>query len=74
MKKRFYQSSGMLLLNKALGTKLLVAMLVLVSVQLTAQDLTHYKRTVKELSSAKYQGRLCEGWCQQGWEVLAERV
>ena len=25
--------------------------------QLQAQDLTHYKRVVKEISSAKYQGR-----------------
>ena len=33
------------------------ALLVLAAVQMTAQDLPHYKRIIKELSSAKYQGR-----------------
>ena len=32
-------------------------LLVLCAIQLPAQDLQHYKRVVKELSSAKYQGR-----------------
>ena len=32
-------------------------LLVLCAIQLPAQDLGHYKRVVKELSSAKYQGR-----------------
>ena len=32
-------------------------LLVLCALQLPAQDLRHYKRVVKELSSAKYQGR-----------------
>ena len=31
--------------------------LVLVSAMVGAQDLAHYKRVIKELSSAKYQGR-----------------
>ncbi len=37
--------------------KIIWMLLLLVSVQLPAQDLAHYKRVVKELSSAKYQGR-----------------
>ena len=40
-----------------LSGKLLILLLALAAVQLGAQDLTHYKRVVKELSSAKYQGR-----------------
>lgn len=37
--------------------KLLLLLLTVAAVQLNAQDLKHYKRIVKELSSAKYQGR-----------------
>ena len=37
--------------------KLLIVLLALAAVQLNAQDMAHYKRVVKELSSAKYQGR-----------------
>ena len=37
--------------------KLIIILLALVSLQLPAQDLQHFKRIVKELSSAKYQGR-----------------
>ena len=37
--------------------ELLMALLVLVTIQLSAQDMAHYKRIVRELSSAKYQGR-----------------
>ena len=37
--------------------KLIIILLTLVSLQLPAQDLPHFKRIVKELSSAKYQGR-----------------
>lgn len=37
--------------------------LVLASIQVGAQDLTHFKRIVKELSSAKYQGR---GYAKDG--------
>ena len=37
--------------------KLLFILLALVGMQLNAQDMAHYKRIVKELSSAKYQGR-----------------
>ena len=36
---------------------LLTVLLALAAVQMTAQDLAHYKKVVKELSSAKYQGR-----------------
>ncbi|MBR4167439.1 MAG: M28 family peptidase [Bacteroidales bacterium] len=36
---------------------MLVLLLTVVSVQVYAQDMVHYKRVVKELSSAKYQGR-----------------
>ena len=37
--------------------KLLLLLLAAFSVQLYAQDMVHYKRVVKELSSARYQGR-----------------
>lgn len=37
--------------------KVLIILLALAAVQLQAQDMAHYKRVVKELSSAKYQGR-----------------
>ena len=43
--------------------KLLILLLALVTIQLNAQDLAHYKRIVKELSSAKYQGR---GYARDG--------
>lgn len=43
--------------------RLLLVALVLVTMQLQAQDLAHYKRVVKELSSAKYQGR---GYAEDG--------
>ena len=38
---------------------IIVAMVTmsLATTQLSAQDLAHYKKIVKELSSAKYQGR-----------------
>ena len=35
----------------------MLLLVALVATQLQAQDLTHYKRVVKEISSAKYQGR-----------------
>ena len=37
--------------------QILVLVLMLAAVQMQAQDLKHYQRIVKELSSAKYQGR-----------------
>ena len=37
--------------------KLILFLLALISLQLNAQDLTHYKQVVKELTSEKYQGR-----------------
>ena len=37
--------------------KIGILLLALVCLQLPAQDLAHYKKVVKELSSAKYQGR-----------------
>lgn len=43
--------------------KLLTTLLVLVSMQAGAQDLVHYKQIVKQLSSAKYQGR---GYAKNG--------
>ena len=43
--------------------KLLLLILAVVSVQLSAQDLAHYKKIVKELSLAKYQGR---GYAEDG--------
>ena len=43
--------------------KLLLLVLAVITVQLSAQDLAHYKKIVKELSSAKYQGR---GYAEDG--------
>ena len=43
--------------------KLLIILLALTSLQLNAQDLPYFKRIVKELSSAKYQGR---GYARDG--------
>ena len=43
--------------------KLIIILLALTAVQLGAQDLKHYKKVVKELSSAKYQGR---GYARDG--------
>ena len=43
--------------------KLLFLILALVTVQLGAQDMAHYKKIVKKLSSAKYQGR---GYAEDG--------
>ena len=43
--------------------KVLIVLLALVAVQLNAQDPAHYKRVVKELSSARYQGR---GYARDG--------
>ena len=37
--------------------RVLILLLALAAVQLGAQDMVHYKRIVKELSSARYQGR-----------------
>ena len=43
--------------------KFLILLLAFSAVHLHAQDLPHYKRIVKELSSAKYQGR---GYARDG--------
>ena len=43
--------------------KLLILFLALCCMQLGAQDLPHYKRIIKELSSARYQGR---GYARDG--------
>ena len=43
--------------NPSYFKRMLVLLLTVVSVQVYAQDMVHYKRVVKELSSAKYQGR-----------------
>ena len=43
--------------------KLVVLVLAFAAVQLYAQDMAHYKQMVKELSSAKYQGR---GYAKDG--------
>ena len=37
--------------------RFLVILLAFAALQLSAQDMPHFKRVVKELSSAKYQGR-----------------
>lgn len=43
--------------------RIILSVLAAVSLQLGAQDLAHYKNIVKELSSAKYQGR---GYAEDG--------
>ena len=43
--------------------KLLIFVLAFAAMQLNAQDLTHYKKIVKELSSSKHQGR---GYARDG--------
>ena len=43
--------------------RLFLLLLTAITVQLNAQDLAHYKKVVKELSSAKYQGR---GYAEDG--------
>ena len=43
--------------------RLLLLILTIVAVQASAQDLEHYKSAIKELSSAKYQGR---GYAEDG--------
>ncbi len=43
--------------------RLVIILLALVSIQMGAQDLPHYERVVKELSSSKYQGR---GYARSG--------
>lgn len=43
--------------------KLLIILLSLAALELNAQDLPHFKRVVKELSSARYQGR---GYARDG--------
>ena len=43
--------------------KKLLLVLAVVAMQLGAQDLAHYKKIVKELSSARYQGR---GYAEDG--------
>lgn len=43
--------------------KLLLMVLAVIAVQLSAQGLAHYKKIVKELSAAKYQGR---GYAEDG--------
>ena len=63
MGKRFFQMNGLAFLNKALSSMLVIALLAMASIQSMAQDMTHYKRVVKELSSKKYQGR---GYAKDG--------
>lgn len=43
--------------------KLILFLAAVISMQLSGQDLAHYKKIVKELSSAKYQGR---GYAEDG--------
>ena len=43
--------------------KLILLALAVICIQSGAQDLGHYKKIVKELSSAKYQGR---GYAEDG--------
>ena len=43
--------------------RIFVILLALAAVQMSAQDMAHYKKIVKELSSAKYQGR---GYARDG--------
>ena len=51
--------------------KILLLILAVCSLQLNAQDLAHYKKIVKELSSAKYQGR---GYAEDGANKAGKRI
>ena len=52
----------------------LILLLALAAVQLPAQDLAHYKRVVKELSSSKYQGRgYARGGANKAGKYLAKQ-
>ena len=54
--------------------KLLLILLAFVAVELSAQDIVHYKKIVKELSSKKYQGRgyACDGANKAGYYLEKE--
>ena len=54
--------------------KLFLLLMAAITVQLGAQDLAHYKKIVKELSSAKYQGRgyACDGANKAGKYLAKE--
>ena len=53
--------------------RLLFILFAFVSMQVGAQDLTHYKKVVKELSSAKYQGRgYAKGGANKAGKFLAK--
>ena len=53
--------------------KILIIALALFTLQSGAQDLAHYKRVVKELSSAKYQGRgYAKGGANKAGKYLAK--
>ena len=53
--------------------KILIIALALVTLQSGAQDMAHYKRVVKELSSAKYQGRgYAKGGANKAGKYLAK--
>ena len=54
--------------------KFLLLVLTLVAVQLSAQDLKHYQHIIKELSSAKFQGRgyAEDGANKAGWWIAQE--
>ncbi len=53
--------------------KILIIALALFTLQLGAQDMAHYKRVVKELSSAKYQGRgYAKGGANKAGKYLAK--
>ena len=45
------------IIRSVIMKKILIIAMALFTLQLGAQDMAHYKRVVKELSSAKYQGR-----------------
>ena len=53
--------------------KILIIALALFTLQSGAQDMAHYKRVVKELSSAKYQGRgYAKGGANKAGKYLAK--
>ena len=51
------------MVNSGYLKKLVIILMAFSALQLNAQDLDHYKKVVKELSSAKYQGR---GYARDG--------
>ena len=61
------------IIRSVIMKKILIIAMALFTLQLGAQDMAHYKRVVKELSSAKYQGRgYAKGGANKAGKFLAK--